>query len=79
MSADSNVVCVPYMGTTWMCRVSRLRIIAPHDQIVDISIGGHWLDAAVVLDSLFLNRMEAAMQAMPSNTEPNLSWPRSIA
>ena len=67
MSTDSNVVCVPYMGTTWICRVSRLHIITPHDQIVEISIGGRWIDAATVLDVLFHNRLEAALRAMTSN------------
>ena len=79
MSTDSNVVYVPYMGTTWICRCASRILARPLDRIESISIGGVWVDAEVVLDSLFRNRLEAVLNVMPSNSEPNLSWPRSIA
>lgn len=63
MSTDSDVVCVPYMGTTWLVKT----LAPPGSRIISISISGHWLDAEIVLDVLFLNRLEAALHAMPSN------------
>ena len=66
MSTDSDVVCVPYMGTTWVVKQAKT-LVPPGIRIGSISISGHWCDAEVVLDVLFLNRLEAALLAMPSN------------
>lgn len=75
---NASIVYVPYVGTSWMCRVSG-DVNSPTARIIEITKNGVWLDADVVLDSLFLHGLESALHAMPSNTEPNLSWPRSIA
>ena len=80
--STGSTVCVPLLGATWLCRTTRnLKTLpaTPRDRIISLSIGGHWVDAEVVLDALFLDRLEAVLNAMPSNSEPNLSWPRSIA
>ena len=69
MSAVSNVVAVPYMGTTWLCKIASRSLTNTCARITDISISGHWIDAAVALDSLFLHRLETALHAMPNNVE----------
>ena len=69
MSTISNIVQVPYIGTHWTCRVAESSATNPRTRIVSIVVDGVWVDAAVVLDSLFLNRLESAMADMPSNTD----------
>ena len=68
MSPAGNVVHVPYIGAVWPCMVVQSSGVIPRERISHFKVGAAWIDAEVALDSLFRNRLETALRAMPANT-----------
>ena len=68
MNYESNVVLVPWNGSTWKCRCGDGPKHGPLSNVAEVELGGVWYSAACALSEFFFYGLDGALRRMPSNT-----------